>query len=241
MRNCYFIAALSERLPCRASLSSSSFEERLSRSTGHGAPSLPLPFAHWVTHTVFCAHPTSCDSQQSMFACWRYKSGQTALFSCQDGGWMTWPCANTSGECFRSHICRVSSALWWNTHTLVRFLSSCHVLWAFIHPDATTVHSPLVFFIQEWINDVRAGSFSGQGNHIKASSKLVAFNVDQAGKAQHPWTTSRRFLWDTWLSKCWGLRRNQSDFSMEKKVIGSQSQSHWTPPEQLVSKDVELS
>ncbi|XP_060945712.1 coronin-7 [Limanda limanda] len=33
----------------------------------------------------------------------------------------------------------------------------------------------------EWINNVRAGSFSSQGNHIKASSKLVAFNTDQAG------------------------------------------------------------
>ncbi|KAM4530624.1 coronin-7-like isoform 1-T1 [Odontesthes bonariensis] len=33
----------------------------------------------------------------------------------------------------------------------------------------------------EWINNVRAGSFSCQGNHIKASSKLVAFNTEQAG------------------------------------------------------------
>lgn len=32
-----------------------------------------------------------------------------------------------------------------------------------------------------WINNVRAGSFSCQGNHIKASSKLVAFNSEQAG------------------------------------------------------------
>ncbi|KAF0032705.1 hypothetical protein F2P81_014995 [Scophthalmus maximus] len=34
---------------------------------------------------------------------------------------------------------------------------------------------------QEWINNVHAGSFSCQGNHIKASSKLVAFNMEQAG------------------------------------------------------------
>uniref|UniRef100_A0A3Q4I866 Coronin n=1 Tax=Neolamprologus brichardi TaxID=32507 RepID=A0A3Q4I866_NEOBR len=33
----------------------------------------------------------------------------------------------------------------------------------------------------EWINNVRAGSFASQGNHIKASSKLVAFNTEQAG------------------------------------------------------------
>ncbi|KAG8006964.1 Coronin-7, partial [Nibea albiflora] len=33
----------------------------------------------------------------------------------------------------------------------------------------------------DWINNVRAGSFSCQGNHIKASSKLVAFNAEQAG------------------------------------------------------------
>uniref|UniRef100_A0A8D3C150 Coronin n=1 Tax=Scophthalmus maximus TaxID=52904 RepID=A0A8D3C150_SCOMX len=33
----------------------------------------------------------------------------------------------------------------------------------------------------EWINNVHAGSFSCQGNHIKASSKLVAFNMEQAG------------------------------------------------------------
>ncbi|XP_069558929.1 coronin-7 [Brachyistius frenatus] len=32
-----------------------------------------------------------------------------------------------------------------------------------------------------WINHVRAGSFSCQGNHIKASTKLVAFNTEQAG------------------------------------------------------------
>uniref|UniRef100_UPI003AAE8195 coronin-7-like isoform X2 n=1 Tax=Centroberyx gerrardi TaxID=166262 RepID=UPI003AAE8195 len=32
-----------------------------------------------------------------------------------------------------------------------------------------------------WISNVRAGSFSCQGNHIKASSKLVAFNTEQAG------------------------------------------------------------
>ncbi|XP_028310170.1 coronin-7-like isoform X1 [Gouania willdenowi] len=33
----------------------------------------------------------------------------------------------------------------------------------------------------EWINNIRAGSFSCQGNHIKASSRLVAFNAEQAG------------------------------------------------------------
>ncbi|XP_031733587.1 coronin-7-like isoform X2 [Anarrhichthys ocellatus] len=32
-----------------------------------------------------------------------------------------------------------------------------------------------------WINNVRAGSLSCQGSHIKASSKLVAFNSEQAG------------------------------------------------------------
>ncbi|KAM6957237.1 coronin-7 [Aplochiton taeniatus] len=32
-----------------------------------------------------------------------------------------------------------------------------------------------------WIGNVRAGSFSSQGNHIKASSSLVAFNTEQAG------------------------------------------------------------
>uniref|UniRef100_A0A673AKZ5 Coronin n=1 Tax=Sphaeramia orbicularis TaxID=375764 RepID=A0A673AKZ5_9TELE len=34
---------------------------------------------------------------------------------------------------------------------------------------------------REWINNVRGGSFSCQGNHIQASSKLVAFNTEQAG------------------------------------------------------------
>ncbi|KAL3053737.1 hypothetical protein OYC64_006124 [Pagothenia borchgrevinki] len=32
-----------------------------------------------------------------------------------------------------------------------------------------------------WINNIRAGSFSCQGNHIKASSKFVVFNTEQAG------------------------------------------------------------
>ncbi|KAF7665491.1 hypothetical protein LDENG_00140770 [Lucifuga dentata] len=32
-----------------------------------------------------------------------------------------------------------------------------------------------------WINNVRAGSYTCQGNHIKANSKMVAFNTDQAG------------------------------------------------------------
>uniref|UniRef100_A0A8D3DLH8 Coronin n=1 Tax=Scophthalmus maximus TaxID=52904 RepID=A0A8D3DLH8_SCOMX len=41
---------------------------------------------------------------------------------------------------------------------------------------------------QEWINNVHAGSFSCQGNHIKASSKLVAFNMEQAGKDFKVWS-----------------------------------------------------
>uniref|UniRef100_A0A667YI06 Coronin n=1 Tax=Myripristis murdjan TaxID=586833 RepID=A0A667YI06_9TELE len=46
-----------------------------------------------------------------------------------------------------------------------------------------------VFFPTEgWINNVRAGSFSCQGNHIKVSSKLVAFNTEQAGKAAIMWS-----------------------------------------------------
>uniref|UniRef100_A0A673WFH8 Coronin n=1 Tax=Salmo trutta TaxID=8032 RepID=A0A673WFH8_SALTR len=32
-----------------------------------------------------------------------------------------------------------------------------------------------------WISNVRAGSFTSQGNHIKSSTRLVAFNTDQAG------------------------------------------------------------
>uniref|UniRef100_A0A8D3C7E7 Coronin n=1 Tax=Scophthalmus maximus TaxID=52904 RepID=A0A8D3C7E7_SCOMX len=42
--------------------------------------------------------------------------------------------------------------------------------------------------MQEWINNVHAGSFSCQGNHIKASSKLVAFNMEQAGKDFKVWS-----------------------------------------------------
>ncbi|XP_051244971.1 coronin-7 isoform X1 [Dicentrarchus labrax] len=41
--------------------------------------------------------------------------------------------------------------------------------------------TPKIAKKDEWINIVRAGSFSCQGNHIKASSKLVAFNTEQAG------------------------------------------------------------
>ncbi|XP_072224151.1 coronin-7 [Leuresthes tenuis] len=41
--------------------------------------------------------------------------------------------------------------------------------------------TPKIAKKDEWINNVRAGSFSCQGNHIKASSKLVAFNTEQAG------------------------------------------------------------
>uniref|UniRef100_A0A1A8KRP6 Coronin n=1 Tax=Nothobranchius kuhntae TaxID=321403 RepID=A0A1A8KRP6_NOTKU len=41
--------------------------------------------------------------------------------------------------------------------------------------------TPRIAKKDEWISDVSAGSFSSQGNHIKASSKLVAFNTDQAG------------------------------------------------------------
>lgn len=41
--------------------------------------------------------------------------------------------------------------------------------------------TPKIAKKDEWINNVRAGSFSCQGNRIKASSKLVAFNVEQAG------------------------------------------------------------
>lgn len=41
--------------------------------------------------------------------------------------------------------------------------------------------TPKIAKKDEWINNVRAGSFSCQGNHIKASAKLVAFNTEQAG------------------------------------------------------------
>ncbi|XP_035471368.1 coronin-7 [Scophthalmus maximus] len=41
--------------------------------------------------------------------------------------------------------------------------------------------APKIAKKDEWINNVHAGSFSCQGNHIKASSKLVAFNMEQAG------------------------------------------------------------
>ncbi|KAJ8251494.1 hypothetical protein GJAV_G00221960 [Gymnothorax javanicus] len=32
-----------------------------------------------------------------------------------------------------------------------------------------------------WISDIRAGSFTSAGNHIKSSCRLVAFNTEQAG------------------------------------------------------------
>ncbi|KAM3597362.1 uncharacterized protein V6R79_003588 [Siganus canaliculatus] len=41
--------------------------------------------------------------------------------------------------------------------------------------------APKIAKKDEWINGVRAGSFSCQGNHIKANSKLVVFNAEQAG------------------------------------------------------------
>lgn len=41
--------------------------------------------------------------------------------------------------------------------------------------------TPKIAKKDEWINNVRGGSFSSQGNHIKASAKLVAFNTEQAG------------------------------------------------------------
>ncbi|XP_043955902.1 coronin-7-like isoform X2 [Gambusia affinis] len=41
--------------------------------------------------------------------------------------------------------------------------------------------TPKVAKKEGWINNVHAGSFSCQGSHITASSKLVAFNTDQAG------------------------------------------------------------
>ncbi|XP_028267214.1 coronin-7-like isoform X1 [Parambassis ranga] len=41
--------------------------------------------------------------------------------------------------------------------------------------------TPKIAKKDEWISNVRAGTFSCQGNHIKASSKLVAFNTEQAG------------------------------------------------------------
>ncbi|XP_077590419.1 coronin-7-like isoform X1 [Stigmatopora nigra] len=41
--------------------------------------------------------------------------------------------------------------------------------------------TPKIAKKDQWINNIRAGSFSCQGNHIKASAKMVAFNVEQAG------------------------------------------------------------
>ncbi|XP_077475005.1 coronin-7 [Stigmatopora argus] len=41
--------------------------------------------------------------------------------------------------------------------------------------------TPKITKKDQWINDIRARSFSCQGNHIKASAKMVAFNTEQAG------------------------------------------------------------
>lgn len=41
--------------------------------------------------------------------------------------------------------------------------------------------TPKIAKKDEWISNVRAGSMSCQGNHIKASSKLVVFSTEQAG------------------------------------------------------------
>ncbi|XP_059204248.1 coronin-7 [Centropristis striata] len=41
--------------------------------------------------------------------------------------------------------------------------------------------TPKIAKKDEWINNVQAGSYSCQGNHIRASSRLVAFNTEQAG------------------------------------------------------------
>lgn len=79
--------------------------------------------------------------------------------------------------------------------------------------------TPKCLSIQEWITDVRAGSFSGQGNHIKASSRLVAFNTDQAGKAESLWTTvldENISLRRLNRAGCWDLRRN-GIFEWKKK------------------------
>uniref|UniRef100_A0A667YQK2 Coronin n=1 Tax=Myripristis murdjan TaxID=586833 RepID=A0A667YQK2_9TELE len=51
-------------------------------------------------------------------------------------------------------------------------------------PSHTHTHTEFLILLKQihgWINNVRAGSFSCQGNHIKVSSKLVAFNTEQAG------------------------------------------------------------
>ncbi len=37
--------------------------------------------------------------------------------------------------------------------------------------------------LQEWISDLQSGSgLQSQGNHVKASSVYMAFNVDSAGR-----------------------------------------------------------
>lgn len=135
VRNCYYIvcavsAALSELLTCRGALSSSSVWRKSLVQRHAGSSFTSSSLCSLSNAQCFCVHSTSCDSQQFMFACWWYKNRQTALFSCQDCGWMTWSCANMSGKRLRSHsFVAFHCTLMKHSHSNYIFFSpSCHAL-----------------------------------------------------------------------------------------------------------------
>ncbi|XP_073692691.1 uncharacterized protein [Garra rufa] len=59
---------------------------------------------------------------------------------------------------------------------LINFLRSTFQVFTHL-PNNNNDHAAM----SGWIANVRGGSFSSQGNHIKSSCSLVAFNTDQAG------------------------------------------------------------
>lgn len=135
VRNCYYIvcavsAALSELLTCRCALSSSSVWRKTLVQRDAGSSFTSSSLCSLSNAQCFCAHSPSCDSQQFMFACWWYKNRQTAPFSCQDCGWMTWSCANMSGKRLRSHsFVAFHCTLMKHSHSNYIFSPpSCHAL-----------------------------------------------------------------------------------------------------------------
>lgn len=102
-------------------------DERLLCSVTQGAPSLPLPFAHWVTHSVFARTQRAVTASSSCLLVDDIKTDKLRFFPARIvARWLGLAQTCQASASDPTHLSR-STALWWNTHTLITFffLLSC--------------------------------------------------------------------------------------------------------------------
>ncbi|KAM9780059.1 coronin-7 [Neosynchiropus ocellatus] len=97
----------------------------------------------------------------------------------------------------------------------------------------------------EWIQNVHAGSFSGQGSHIKANSKYVVFNTEHAGGTMLGLSTVKAGadgLWNVTQIPCHSDLVTDMDFSpFDERLLATCSGDETVKLWHLCDPDVEQS